>query len=233
LWARALGLNVNAKEGEGLRRIKVLVADDHRLMLESIRLALEADGGIEIVAEVESGAKVIPFVGQTGPDLVLLDVRLPGVDGLTVLERIRERYPHVRVVMISGIDDPAVIQAAFDRGASAFIVKRIDPRDLPSALRQAISRTVFQPLRSRERPRPETNTNDADLTKRELTILYALQRGETNKEIAKELCLAEQTVKFHLTNLYRKLEVASRTEAVRYAYEHGIAERPRIASISP
>ena len=227
------GLTSTPEEGEELRRLRVLVADDHRLMLESIRLALEEDGEIEIVAEVESGTRVLPFVGQTSPDLVLLDVRLPGMDGLSVLERLRERYPDVRVVMISGIDDPSVIQAAFDRGASAFIVKRIDPRDLPSALRQAISRTVFQPLRRGERSRDEPPDTGVDLTKRELTILYALQRGETNKEIAEALCLAEQTVKFHLTNLYRKLEVASRTEAVRYAYEHGIAERPRLASISP
>ena len=216
-----------------MRRLKVLVADDHRLMLESIRLALEADGEIEIVAEAESGSQVIPFVGQTGPDLVLLDVRLPGMDGLTVLERLRERFPHVRVVMISGLDDPSVIEAAFDRGASAFIVKRIEPRDLPSALRQAINRSVYQPLRRPSRPAAQPSDIPVDLTKRELTILYALQRGETNKEIAEALCLAEQTVKFHLTNLYRKLEVTSRTEAVRYAYEHGISERPRYAGISP
>ena len=114
-----------------MRRLKVLIADDHRLMLHSIRLALEADDEIEIVAEVDSGTKVIPFIGQTGPDLVLLDIRMPGMDGLTVLERIRERYPHVKVAVLSGVDDPAVIQAAFDRGAAAYIVKHIDPRDLP------------------------------------------------------------------------------------------------------
>jgi DNA-binding NarL/FixJ family response regulator len=216
-----------------MRRLKVLVADDHRLMLESIRLALEADGGIEIVAEADSGTQVLPFVGQTGPDLVLLDVRLPGMDGLTVLERIRERYPQVRVVMISGLDDPSVIESAFDRGASAFIVKRIDPRDLPSALRQAVSRTVFQPLRKPQRSARHAGDSELDLTERERTILYALQRGKTNKEIAESLSLAEQTVKFHLTNLYRKLEVTTRTEAVRYAYEHGIAERPPAAVISP
>jgi NarL family two-component system response regulator YdfI len=216
-----------------MRRLRVLVADDHRLMLESIRLALEADGGIEIVAEAEAGTQVLPLVGQTAPDLVLLDVRLPGMDGLTVLERIRQRYPQVRVVMISGLDDPSVIEAAFDRGASAFIVKRIEPRDLPSALRQALTRTVFQPLTRARRPARQFPDMDVDLTKRELTILYALQRGETNKEIAGALCLAEQTVKFHLTNLYRKLEVTSRTEAVRYAYEHGVSERPRFPAFSP
>ena len=206
-------------------RLKVLIADDHRLMLHSIRLALDADDEIEIVAEADSGAKVLPFIGQTGPDLVLLDVRMPGMDGLTVLERIRERYPQVRVAMLSGVDDPSVIQAAFDRGASAFIVKHIDPRDLPSALRQAVDDTVFQPLGLLARA-PSSAADEAGLTKRELTILEALQTGLSNKQIAEKLFVAEETVKFHLTKIYRKLDVGNRTEAVRYAYEHGLGERP-------
>ena len=208
-----------------MRRLKVLIADDHRLMLHSIRLALDADDEIEIVAEADSGAKVLPFIGQTGPDLVLLDVRMPGMDGLTVLERIRERYPQVRVAMLSGVDDPSVIQAAFDRGASAFIVKHIDPRDLPSALRQAVDDTVFQPLGLLERA-PSSAADEVGLTKRQLTILQALQAGLSNKQIAEKLFLAEETVKFHLTKIYRKLDVGNRTEAVRYAYEHGLGERP-------
>ena len=208
-----------------MRRLKVLIADDHRLMLHSIRLALDADDEIEIVAEADSGAKVLPFIGQTGPDLVLLDVRMPGMDGLTVLERIRERYPQVRVAMLSGVDDPSVIQGAFDRGASAFIVKHIDPRDLPSALRQAVDDTVFQPLGLLERSLSSA-ADEAGLTKRELTILQALQSGLSNKQIAEKLFLAEETVKFHLTKIYRKLDVGNRTEAVRYAYEHGLGERP-------
>ena len=208
-----------------MRRLKVLIADDHRLMLHSIRVALEADEEIEIVAEADSGTKVIPFIGQTGPDLVLLDIRMPGIDGLTVLERIRERYPHVKVAILSGVDDPSVIQAAFDRGAAAYIVKHVDPRDLPSALRQAVEGTVFQPLGALE---SVTNgaAEDVELTKREQTILEALQTGRSNKQIAEKLFLAEQTVKFHLTNIYRKLDVSNRTEAVRYAHDHAIVERP-------
>src|SRR6186713_273135 len=208
-----------------MRRLKVLIADDHRLMLHSIRVALEADEEIEIVAEADSGTKVIPFIGQTGPDLVLLDIRMPGIDGLTVLERIRERYPHVKVAILSGVDDPSVIHAAFDRGAAAYIVKHVDPRDLPSALRQAVEGTVFQPLEALERV---TNgaAEDVELTKREQTILEALQTGRSNKQIAEKLFLAEQTVKFHLTNIYRKLDVSNRTEAVRYAHDHAIVERP-------
>ena len=207
-----------------MRRLKVLIADDHRLMIHAIRIALAENDDIEIVAEADSGAKVLPLVGQNDPDIVLLDVRMPGMDGLTVLERLRERYPKVRVAMLSAIDDPTVVKAALDRGASAFIVKHIDPRDLAAAVRQAIEGAVFQPLGLLENG--NANGNGADLSKRELTILTALQSGLSNKQIAKELFLAEQTVKFHLTNIYRKLGVNNRTEAVRYAYEHGLVEHP-------
>ena len=207
-----------------MRHLKILIADDHQLMIHAIRLVLEDSEDIEIVGEADSGSKVLPLVGQTSPDLVLLDIRMPGMDGLTVLERLRERYPKVRVAVLSAVDDPSVIQAAFNRGASAFIVKHIDPRDLAAAVRQAIEGAVFQPLGLLENG--NGNGHEVDLSKREMTILQALQSGLSNKQIAKELFLAQQTVKFHLTNIYRKLGVNSRTEAVRYAYEHGLVEHP-------
>jgi DNA-binding NarL/FixJ family response regulator len=206
-----------------MRRLKIVIADDHQLMIHAIRLALEDTDDIEIVGEADSGSKVMPIVGQTGPDLVLLDIRMPGMDGLSVLERLQQRYPKVRVAILSAVDDPAVIHAAFNRGASAFIVKHIDPRDLPAAIRQAIVGAIFKPLGLPERAE---GAGEAELSKREVTILQALQSGRSNKQIATELFLAEQTVKFHLTNIYRKLGVNSRTEAVRYAFEHGLAERP-------
>src|SRR5947207_6819398 len=106
-----------------MRHLKILIADDHQLMIHAIRLVLEDSEDIEIVGEADSGSKVLPLVGQTSPDLVLLDIRMPGMDSLTVLERFRERYPKVRVAVLSAADDPSVLQAAFNRGASAFIVK--------------------------------------------------------------------------------------------------------------
>jgi DNA-binding NarL/FixJ family response regulator len=207
-----------------MRRLKVLIADDHRLMLRAIRAALADSEDIEIVAEADAGTKVLPLVGQTNPDIVLLDVRMPGIDGMAVLERLRERYPEVRVAMLSAIDDPTVVRAALSRGASAFIVKHIDPRDLAAAVRQAVEGAVYQPLGMLESTGGASA--ELDLSKRELTILRALQSGLSNKQIANELFLAEQTVKFHLTNIYRKLGVNSRTEAVRFAYEHGLVENP-------
>jgi len=207
-----------------MRRLKVLIVDDHRLMLRAIRASLSRHEDIEIVGEADSGEKVLPLVGQTGPDAVLLDVRMPGMDGLTVLERLREQYPSIAVVMLSGIDDPVLVRAALERGAAAFVLKHVDSRDLGSALRQSVGGSIFRPLDLLNAN--QSAFEDAGLTKRELSILEELPAGGSNQEIAKRLFLAEQTVKFHLTNIYRKLGVATRTEALRHAYEHGLVERP-------
>src|SRR6266545_8433033 len=207
-----------------MRRLKVLIVDDHRLMLDAIRASLERDDDIEVVGEADSGEKVFPLVGQTGPDAVLLDVRMPGMDGLAVLEHIRERYPSVAVIMLSGVDDPALVRAALERGAAAFVLKHVAPRDLAAAVRQSVTGSIFRPLDLVDTAKAASE--DAGLTKRELSILEELPAGGSNQQIAKRLFLAEQTVKFHLTNIYRKLGVATRTEALRYAYENGLVERP-------
>jgi DNA-binding NarL/FixJ family response regulator len=207
-----------------MRRLKVLAVDDHRLMLDAIRTVLAREEDISVVAEADAGDKVVALVGQTGPDVVLLDVRMPGMDGLAVLEQLRERYPSVAVVMLSGIDDPTLVRAALERGAAAFVLKHVDPRDLAAAVRQVVGGAIFRPLDLL--PSARATTDEAGLSKRELSILEALQSGSSNAAIANELFLAEQTVKFHLTNIYRKLGVSSRTEAVRRAYERGILERP-------
>ena len=208
-----------------MRRLKVLVVDDHRLMLEAIRVQLEREDDISVVGCVDSGEPVVALVGQTGPDVVLLDVRMPGMDGLTVLEHLQARYPSVAVVMLSGIEDPALVRAARERGAAAIVLKGLDPRDHAGAVRQVMRGTIFRAL---DRPRVGTLSalEEAGLSPRELSILEALESGGSNREIAERLFVAEQTVKFHLTNIYRKLGVSSRTEAVHYAYENGLVERP-------
>ena len=208
-----------------MRRLKVLVVDDHRLMLEAIRVQLERENDITVVGCLDSGETVVALVGQTGPDVVLLDVRMPGMDGLTVLEHLQARYPSIAVVMLSGIEDPVLVRAALERGAAAFVLKGIDPRDLAGAVRQVMRGTIFRAL---DRPRVGTLSalEEAGLSPRELSILEALESGGSNREIAERLFVAEQTVKFHLTNIYRKLGVSSRTEAVHYAYANGLVERP-------
>jgi DNA-binding NarL/FixJ family response regulator len=206
-------------------RIRVVVVDDHQLMLDAIRLTLEQSKDIELVGEALTGSEALPLIGRTHPDLVLLDIRMPQMDGLTCLGKIRERHPKIKVVILSGIDEPEQIQTALKHGASAFVVKHVDPRDLASALRQAMAGTVFQMLGSGESSE-ENAAKAAGVTESEMRVLTALARGLSNKQIAAELFITEQTVKFHLTNIYRKLHVANRTEATRYAYQHGIVVNP-------
>jgi DNA-binding NarL/FixJ family response regulator len=194
-------------------------------MLDAIRLTLEQSEDIELVGEALTGSEALPLIGRTQPDLVLLDIRMPQMDGLTCLGKIRERHPKIKVVILSGIDEPEQIQTALKHGACAFVVKHVDPRDLASALRQAMAGTVFQMLGSGESTE-DNAARAAGVTESEMRVLTALARGLSNKQIAAELFITEQTVKFHLTNIYRKLHVANRTEATRYAYQHGIVVNP-------
>jgi DNA-binding NarL/FixJ family response regulator len=205
--------------------MKVLIADDHKLMVEGIRRALEPAEDIEIVGEASSGSQVLPLVRRMSPDVVLLDMRMPHMDGLACLDQIRKNCPKVKVIVLSVYSDPEHIQAAFNHGASGYIVKSVNPLDLPSAIRQAVDGTVFHALGLPEADEASAG-KAAGLTERELAILRAVARGLSNQAIGKELWVTEQTVKFHLTNIYRKLHLANRTEAARYAYQHGLVESP-------
>ena len=205
-------------------RVRVGIADDHRLVLDGIKRALESDGGFEIVGETQSGTQVLPLVGKTNPDLVLLDVRMPHMDGLACLDQLRTRHPAVKVVMLSASSNPELVEAALRRGASAYVIKTVNPDDLPATLRQALEGNVHTAVGGEETERASAKA--LGLTERELTILGALARGLSNDEIAKEFWVAPQTVKFHLTNIYRKLGVKNRTEATRIAYQHGLVESP-------
>jgi DNA-binding NarL/FixJ family response regulator len=208
-----------------MRQLKVLIADDHRLILEATRLVLEPAEDIEIVGEATTGSQVLPLIARTNPDLVLLDIRMPEMDGLTCLDRIRKAHPDVTVVMMSAYDDPETIASALARGAKSFIGKMIDPRDLPSALRLIVNGAVYHPV-NENGLKSEQEAESAGLTPGEQRVLEALARGLSNKQIAEELWLTQQTVKFHLTNIYRRLEVKNRTEAVRYAYKHRLVAHP-------
>jgi DNA-binding NarL/FixJ family response regulator len=204
--------------------MKVLIADDHRLMVEGIRRALEPAEDIEVVGEASVGSQVLPLVRRLNPDVVLLDMRMPHMDGLLCLDGIRKNCPKVKVIVLSVFSDPEHIQAAFRHGANGYIVKSVNPVDLPSAIRQAVDGTVFNAVGLPESS--EDAGKASGLTERELAILKAVARGLSNSAIGKELWVTEQTVKFHLTNIYRKLNLANRTEAARYAYEHGLVESP-------
>ncbi|HWI08662.1 MAG TPA: response regulator transcription factor [Solirubrobacteraceae bacterium] len=204
--------------------LKVCIADDHLLILNAVRAALMQAGDIDVVGAAHSGREVLKLVEQHEPDLVLLDHRMPDVDGLSCLKTIKQRWPQVQVVMLSASEDTKQIAEALDAGASAYIGKRINPQDLASALRQVVAGVVYQ--RSADSVEDSESAGAPDrgeeLTKRERTLLEAVARGLSTKAISRELWISEKTVKFHLTNIYRKLGVHNRTGAMRYAFDHGL-----------
>jgi DNA-binding NarL/FixJ family response regulator len=202
-------------------RLRVLIADDHRLILDATRRALEAAPDVTIVAETMSGAEVLPLVARTHPDIALLDLRMPGVDGFTAIDRIRSRHPGVKIVVLSVTADLDTINAALRHGASAYVLKSVNPEDLPAILRQVIDGTFFSVA---EVDSTTAAGAESGLSERELAILRSVAHGLSNEAIAKEHWIARQTVKFHLTNIYRKLGVANRTDATRYAFEHGLVD---------
>ena len=202
--------------------LRVLVADDHPLMLAAIRRALEPVDDFEIVGEVSVGSHVPPAVNELQPDVVLLDVRMPELDGIACLRRLQKQDPRVAVVMLSSYGDDEQIDAAREAGARGYVVKTVEPVDLPAVLRSALEGSTFT-VWGVAPPEPAAPAGESLLSERESAVLEAVARGLSNREIGRQLWISEQTVKFHLRNVYRKLGVTSRTEAARYAYRTGLA----------
>jgi DNA-binding NarL/FixJ family response regulator len=211
--------------------LKVLIADDHPLVLQGVRRVLEDSEGIEVVGEARTGEELLALVERRKPDLVLLDLRMPKIDGLECIAEIKRSRPDVKTVALSACEDRASIDAALLAGASAYMVKSVSPLDIPAVVRQAAAGAVYH---APSAPAPRANEpampEGPALTPRESAILQAIASGLTTRAISSELWLSEHTVKFHLTNIYRKLGVANRSAAVRYAFENDLA---RSGSFAP
>jgi DNA-binding NarL/FixJ family response regulator len=205
------------------RRTSVLIADDHPLILTGIRRTLERSDDIEVIGEACSGPQVLAMVERRRPDVLLLDLHMPGVPGTECIAQVRQNWPNVKPIVLSAADDRASIDAALNAGAAAYVIKSVQPADLLSIIRQVAGGVVFH-APSRPFAAPDSGDDDAPaLTDRERTILAAVASGMTTAAISSELWVTEHTIKFHLTNIYRKIRVSNRAEAVRYALEHGLA----------
>ena len=199
--------------------MRVLVVDDHPLARAAMRAVLES-AGFEVAVEASSGSQVLPRARDANPDAVLLDLKLPELDGLTCLERLAAAFPELPVVVCSGEADEEDVEATRSRGARAFVTKAGDPDEIAVALRDAIAGEPFRVYGTL--PPERRASEDLGLSERETALLRTLARGLSNQEIGKELWITEQTVKFHLTNVYRKLGVENRTQASRVAFEYGL-----------
>jgi DNA-binding NarL/FixJ family response regulator len=194
---------------------------------------------IRIVGKSTSTAEALSMVEEHRPELLITELEANGeLSGLALVERARVTVPSVRPIVLSMHQDAQTIDAALAAGAAAYVVKTAHPEDLASAVRQAFSHSVY--LAGRRKPVPEpvevtTRTErDPDLTRRELEILRLVAEGHSNAHLARMLWVTEQTVKFHLSNIYRKLDVANRTEASRWAQVHGLLDTqpPALAALA-
>jgi DNA-binding NarL/FixJ family response regulator len=213
----------------------VVLADDHPLFLRALQVAVK-DAGIDVTGLASSGEELLDLMEAGTPaDAILLDLQMPGMDGFECMERLRDSHPDVRMIVVSATNEEDAIRRALDAGAVCFIGKSIDPTDLAAAVRALLSDAirVQPPARngsaSGDQPMiavANGNGNGANiLTKREIEILRLTADGLSNSQMAKLLWVTEQTVKFHLSNIYRKIEVRNRTEASRWAQQHGVLEK--------
>jgi DNA-binding NarL/FixJ family response regulator len=208
--------------------LKVLIADDHPLILLGIRRMLEAHEDIEVVGAASSPHEALALIERRRPDVVLTDLRMPGVQGAGFIAQIKQSWPSLKVVVLSACDDRPSVDGALLAGANAYIVKSVNAIDVASVLRQIGSGAVYHAAAGKGAAAGGDDTEHVGpsgslLTDRESTLLGAIAAGLTTKRISSDLWVSEHTVKFHLTNIYRKLGVANRSGAVRYAIEHDLA----------
>jgi DNA-binding NarL/FixJ family response regulator len=206
---------------------RVVLVDDHPLFVEALRAAVER-AGIEVAGTASRGDELMKLMENVDADAVLLDLAMPGLDGYECLDQLRERYPKTRVIVVSATDDEENIRRALDSGAVCFVGKATDPNDLAGAVHVLLSDSIHLEVPRSSRPGPRASGANgaaaALLTPRELEILRLASDGLSNSEMAKQLWVTDQTIKFHLSNIYRKLEVSNRTGASRWAREHGLLD---------
>jgi two-component system response regulator DevR len=214
------------------RRTAVLV-DQHPLWLDTVAQVV-GRVNVEVVARATSSTEALGVLNELSPDLLITGVKMGDgeVDGITLLRQARERNPGLRVIVLSMYEDSAHIDAAFAAGAAAYVLKTAHPDDLTSAIRQAFDHSIYLAgARPVAAPAASPPIEDSPgLTRREMEILQLVAEGHSNAELARMLWVTEQTVKFHLSNIYRKLDVSNRTEASRWAQLRGLLAAPAAAN---
>jgi DNA-binding NarL/FixJ family response regulator len=211
--------------------IRVLIADDHRMVRQGLRTFLELQDGVEVVGEAADGAECAARAAELEPDVILLDLVMPGVDGVGAMELLREAGSTARVLVVTSFTDRRMIVPAIRAGARGYVYKDVDPAALATAVRSVhAGHVLLEPEVAAALLESGTAGNDtgpqaAPLTAREREVLLLIAQGRSNREIARTLVLAEKTVKTHVSNILMKLGVADRTQAALWAVRHGIGSQ--------
>jgi DNA-binding NarL/FixJ family response regulator len=222
------GTPVRPAEADVPPRIRVLLADDHQVVRRGLRGFFELLDDIEVVGEAEDGRRAVELVESLGPDVVLMDLLMPVMDGIAATAEIKARHPEVEVVALTSFIEEERVTAALEAGATGYLLKDADADDVAVAVRRAhagevhLDPQVARLLARRIRMRRDDEPAHEPLTEREREVLGLVAKGYANKEIAAQLDITERTARTHVSNILGKLDLASRTQAALWAIEHKV-----------
>ncbi|HDX9635384.1 response regulator [Bacillus cereus group sp. MYBK108-2] len=213
-------------------KIKVLLVDDHTVVLKGLAFFLSTQEDLELVGEANNGKEALVKVGETNPDVILMDLYMPEMDGVEATAYIKKEYPNVKVIVLTSFSDQAHVLPALRAGASGYILKDVEPDQLVEAIRSAykgniqlhpdIANALLSQTLPVEEKEEEPFIQVDVLTARENEVLQLLAKGMSNKEIASVLVITEKTVKAHVSSILSKLNLSDRTQAALYAVKNGI-----------
>lgn len=200
------------------KRIRVMVVDDHPMVRDGLRHFISMSSGLEYVGQAQSGEEAVSLCEELKPDVVLMDLMMPGIGGIEAIQRIRQQDPDVQFVALTSFADPKLVQQALKAGAAGYVLKNVNMTELTDAIRSVQARhRVLGPEATEALVQAMDMAGQDDLSERELEILKLVAEGLTNTEIANRLWIAESTVRFHLANVFSKLNARNRMEAVKIA----------------
>nr|WP_312018747.1 response regulator transcription factor [Streptomyces sp. I05A-00742] len=211
------------------RTIRVLLVDDHQVVRKGLRTFLEVQDDIEVVGEAADGAEGVARAEELSPDVILMDVKMPGMDGIEALRRLRALDSPARVLVVTSFTEQRTVIPALKAGAAGYVYKDVDPEALAGAIRSVhAGHVLLQPevagaLLTQDDTGGTQGRGNA-LTEREREVLALIADGRSNREIARALVLSEKTVKTHVSNILMKLDLADRTQAALWAVRHGIGD---------
>lgn len=217
---------------EETRKIKVLIADDHQVVRQGLRTFLELQNDINVIGEACDGEEAVQMVRQLAPDVVLMDLVMPRVDGIAATRQVKALGTGVKVIALTSFTEDDKVFPAIQAGASSYLLKDVSPLELVDAIRAAyrgesrlhprIAQKLMEQVAQQTNPRRESMVDD--LTGRELEVIRAVTQGRSNHEISQELFISEKTVKTHISNILSKLNLEDRTQLAVYAIKKGLVD---------